>query len=200
MRILGVDPGLQCTGYGLIESLPPHCALVDGGVVRTDASGSLEVRLATLAAGLREIVMEHDPDVMVVEELYAKYRHPRTAILMAHARGVVLQVAAERGLTVVAYPASLVKRSLVGHGRASKQQVAMMVVHLLGLGALPQPDDVTDALALCLCHAVPMRRESGRGKLPPLIEEALARAAQAHPATTPGAPRGLSIPRPGRAR
>jgi crossover junction endodeoxyribonuclease RuvC len=173
MRIMGVDPGLNCTGYGVVDHSPTGTILVEGGVVRTDAKASLEVRVATLAKGIRAVIADLDPEVMVVEQLYSTYAHPQTAILMGHARGVVLLAAAERGLQVNAYPASLVKRSLVGHGRASKAQVGQMVVHLLNLSEAPRPEDVTDALALCLCHTTPMRRDTQPGELPPRIAEAL---------------------------
>lgn len=157
MRILGIDPGLQCTGYGLVDHEPPATQFLEGGVIRTDASAPLETRLATVAQGLRAILAEFRPDVIVVEQLYSKYSHPHTAMLMGHVRGVVLLAGAEAGLEVAAYPASLVKRSLTGHGQASKQQVGAMVAHQLGLAETPRPEDVTDALALCLCHASPMR-------------------------------------------
>jgi crossover junction endodeoxyribonuclease RuvC len=174
MRILGVDPGLNCTGYGLVAHDHPQTVLLEGGVIRTEAKASLEVRVATIAGAIRTIIRELEPDVLVVEALYAKYAHPQTAILMGHARGVVLLAAAERGLEVAAYPASLVKRALTGHGRASKEQVGTMVAHLLGLPSRPEPDDVTDALALCLCHTAPMRRDRRPGELPPKIAEAIA--------------------------
>lgn len=160
MRILGVDPGLNCTGYGVIEHGGGPARVLDGGVIRTDPKASLEVRLATIAGGIRAVVAELEPEVMVVEQVHSKYAHPQTAILMGHARGVALLAAAERGLAVASYPASLVKRSLTGHGRASKEQVGAMVAHLLRLATPPTPDDVTDALALCLCHAE-RERESG---------------------------------------
>jgi crossover junction endodeoxyribonuclease RuvC len=180
MRILGIDPGLQRTGYGVVDHLPPCVKFVEGGFIATDASASLEVRLATIASAIRAILKEFHPDVIVVETLYAKYSHPQTAILMGHARGVILLEGAEQGLEVAAYPASLVKRSLTGHGRASKEQVAAMVTQTLGLAAPPTPNDVTDALALCLCHTAPMRRDAPRGrgarsgKLPPAVAEAIA--------------------------
>lgn len=176
MRILGIDPGLNCTGYGVVDFDPPGTVPLDAGVIRTLASASLEVRLATLAQGIREVISEWNPDVLVVEQLYSKYEHPKTAILMGHARGIALLAAAERGLEVVAYQASSVKRSLTGHGRASKQQVGAMVAKALGLAEVPEPPDVSDALALCLCHTSPMRRETQDRKLP----ERIARAIAAH--------------------
>lgn len=175
MRILGVDPGLNCTGYGIVDAGPRGVRMVEGGIVRTDAAAALEIRIATLAEGIRQVIIEHRPDAMVVEQLYAKYAHPQTAILMGHARGVILLVGAEQGLEVADYAASMVKRSLTGHGRASKEQVGAMVAHLLGLSAPPSPNDVSDALALAICHASPMRTHTQPGQLPPKIAEAIAR-------------------------
>jgi crossover junction endodeoxyribonuclease RuvC len=177
MRIMGVDPGLNCTGYGLVDHSPAGTTLVEGGIIRTDPKASLEVRVATLFRGIAAVIADLDPEVMVVEQLYSTYAHPQTAILMGHARGVVLLAAAQRGLQVSAYPASLVKRALVGHGRASKQQVAQMVVRMLNLPQVPRPEDVTDALALCLCHTTPMRRDAQPGELPPRIAAALEQSA-----------------------
>lgn len=170
---MGVDPGLNCTGYGLVDHGLTGTTLVEGGVIRTDPKASLEVRVATLFRGIRAVIADLEPEVLVVEQLYSTYAHPQTAILMGHARGVVLLAAAERGLSVRAYPASLVKRSLVGHGRASKQQVGQMVAQLLDLPEAPRPEDVTDALALCLCHTTPMRLDAQPGGLPPPIAQAL---------------------------
>lgn len=174
MRILGVDPGLNCTGYGVVDHLPGSNAMVEAGVIRTDASATLEVRIATIAQGIEAVLADCDPDVMVVEQLYSKYAHPQTAILMGHARGVILLAGARRGLTVVDYAASMVKRSLTGHGRAGKEQVGRMVARMLDLDQPPQPHDVTDALALCLCHASPMRSVTGRQGLPERIARAVA--------------------------
>lgn len=173
MRILGIDPSLSCTGYGLVEQAETVLSLIEGGVVRTSQSASLEVRLTLIAEGMRAVIKELEPEVVVVEALYSQYRHPETAILMGHARGVILLAAAERGLEVVSYPASLVKRSLTGNGRASKEQVAQMVSRALGLAEPPQPNDVTDAIALCLCHLAPLRRDAIQGGLPSKIAEAL---------------------------
>jgi len=175
VRILGIDPGLQVTGYGLIEHQEGHSRLVEGGVVRSDAKAELEVRLRQIHQGVGEVLAELQPDVIVVEGLYSKYRHPRTAILMGHARGVIYLAAAERGIPICTYPASLVKRAVSGYGRASKAQVSAMVCQLLRLEAPPEPADVTDALALALCHTSALRGEiNADRKLPPIIQEALA--------------------------
>jgi crossover junction endodeoxyribonuclease RuvC len=170
-----VDPGLNCTGYGVVDHGAGAPRFLEGGVVRTSASATLEVRLSVLWRGIQSVVAEYRPDVLVVERVHSKYDHPQTAILMGHARGVILLAAAEAGLEVASYPASLVKRSLTGHGRASKEQVAAMVIRALNLAQTPEPADVTDALALCLCHAAPARelRQTGGG-LAPAVARALA--------------------------
>lgn len=157
MRILGVDPSLQCTGYGLIEPAAGTLRLLEGGVIRTDAELSLDRRLLTLYEGISAVMREFQPEAVVVEELYSKYEHPRTAILMGHARGTILLAAATLSIPYTGYEASLVKKSLTGNGRATKGQVAGMVCKLLDLAEPPTPEDVTDALALAVCHASPLR-------------------------------------------
>ncbi len=173
---MGIDPGLQRTGYGVIEQLGSRdCRLVEGGVIETDSTWLLPRRLAVIFEGIVQVITELNPDIAVVEKLYAKYRHPRTAILMGHARGVVYLAAARNSVEVAAYPASQIKKSLTGNGRATKAQVAAMVTQLLGLPEPPAPADVTDALALAICHARPTLDGSGRRELPEAIRQAMAR-------------------------
>jgi crossover junction endodeoxyribonuclease RuvC len=155
MRILGIDPGLRATGYGLVDYDRGRCALVEGGLIETRSASDLADRLAAIYRGVEQVTRQFDPVVAVVERLFAQYRHPQTAILMGHARGVVLLALAHRGLSVVSYPASMVKRALVGHGRATKSQVAGMVAQLLGVSMADVADDVSDALALAICHSTP---------------------------------------------
>lgn len=152
MLILGVDPGLRCTGFGGIELSGAAVGLREAGVIRS-GSGELSVRLLELAAGLREIVSNLRPDVMVVESLYSHYKHPPTAILMGHARGVLIAAAAEESIPVIDYPATRIKKSLTGHGRASKLQMQRTILSQLRLARMPEPADVADALAVALCHA-----------------------------------------------
>ena len=140
MRILGIDTGLAETGYGLIDADGRVYRAVDAGVIRTEAGVPLALRLRQIHGAIGEVVVEFSPERAVVEDLYAKFGHPRTAIMMGHARGVILLAAAERGLEVASYPASLVKRSLTGNGRASKQQVRRMVAQILRLEEAPSPD------------------------------------------------------------
>ena len=153
MLILGVDPGLAITGYGVIEAGAERPRLVEAGVIRTDGKAPLEIRLATISSGIHEVIAACDPDVMVVEKVHSKYKHPGTAILMGHARGVICLAAAERGLMLESYTASQVKKSTTGNGNAGKEQVQRMVQQLLRLPEVPRPNDVADALALALCQA-----------------------------------------------
>ncbi|TAM92368.1 Holliday junction resolvase [bacterium] len=155
MIILGVDPGLVRTGYGAIEAgsrgEPPR--LVEAGIVAPSEREPLERRLAELFDGIRDVLIAVSPEIVVVEELYSVYRNPQTAILMGHARGVCYLAAGQVGVPVRHLGHSAVKRALVGHGTAKKEQVARMVVALLRLKAVPEPNDVSDALALALAYA-----------------------------------------------
>lgn len=151
MRILGVDPGLRLTGYGVIDYDPYRPKLIDGGVIRLDAKASLADRLVELEAELESLVAEHRPDAVGVEQLYSHYAHPRTAILMGHARGVILLTARRRGIRCEQFPANRIKQSLTGHGHASKVQMQRAVQAMWNLPAPPEPPDVADAIAVALC-------------------------------------------------
>ncbi len=152
MRILGVDPGLIATGYSVLETNGDSVAVIEAGVVRTDSSQPLEQRLCELGNELEAILKQFEPDGVAVEELYSHYGHPRTAIIMGHARGVVFLKAAEAGKPVYPYAATRIKKSLTGNGRASKRQVQLMVQSTLGLATVPEPPDTADAIAAALCH------------------------------------------------
>jgi crossover junction endodeoxyribonuclease RuvC len=152
-RILGVDPGLRTTGYGVIDCDAGRCRLVEGGILQPDAALPLERRLAQLHAAIVEVVVSTRPDCMVVEELWTSYKNPTTAVLMGHARGVIALAAGAHGVTMEHLAHSLVKRALAGSGAAPKAQVSGMVVQLLGLRAAPQPPDISDALALAIAFA-----------------------------------------------
>src|SRR5436190_4407542 len=151
MRILGIDPGLQLTGYGVIDLANPRPRLIDGGVIRLNAKGSIPDRLVELETELESLIVEHKPDVCAVEQLYSHYKHPRTAILMGHARGVILLVARRHGIRVEEFAANRIKQSLTGHGHASKQQMQRAIQSMWNLKAAPEPPDVADALAIALC-------------------------------------------------
>ncbi|MDI6638314.1 MAG: crossover junction endodeoxyribonuclease RuvC [Bacillota bacterium] len=152
LRIIGIDPGLVDTGYGIVDVSGGRVRLVEAGLVRTTASAPVEVRLKEIFEGVLSLLSEHLPAAVIVEDLYTSYRHPRTAVLMGHARGVILLAASSRGLEVVSYPPARVKKALTGRGTASKEQIQRMVQVRLGLDEVPEPDHVADALALALCH------------------------------------------------
>jgi crossover junction endodeoxyribonuclease RuvC len=153
VRILGVDPGLVATGYGVVDASQPAATLLEAGVIRTSAADPLEHRALRIYSEIRAVIEEFEPEVMAVEELYSHYSHPMTAVLMGHARGVVYLAAAERQVEVVSYAATRLKKALTGSGRAGKDQIRRMVQRLLCIGGRLEPDHVTDALAAALCHA-----------------------------------------------
>lgn len=151
--ILGIDPGLVCTGYGVIE-ISEHRRLDcrAAGVIRPD-SKDLAVRLVQIHTRLTEVIHEFLPEAMAIEDLYMTYSHPRTAILMGHARGVIYLAAAQHAVPVTNYTPTEVKHAVTSHGRASKEQVQSMVMRMLRLPNSPIPDHVTDALALAITYA-----------------------------------------------
>lgn len=154
IRILGIDPGLRVTGYGVLESVAAKPHVCEAGIIRTadDGATDMAARILSLYNGIVEVIEQYRPDVVAVEQLYAHYEHPRTAILMGHARGALLLAAAQRKLPVVSYNASRVKKTITGHGRASKVQMQHTIQRELNLARLPEPNDVADALAVALCH------------------------------------------------
>jgi crossover junction endodeoxyribonuclease RuvC len=154
-RILGIDPGLQVTGYAVVEVGPLRPLVCEAGIIRSTegrASTDMAQRVCSVYNSIVEVIGQFRPQVVVVEQLYAHYDHPRTAILMAHARGVVFLAAAQQGLPVVSYNATRIKKTITGNGRAPKDQVQRTVQRELGLAKLPEPADVADALAAALCH------------------------------------------------
>ncbi len=152
-RILGVDPGLRITGYGVVEVVGTSFRLIEGGVLKPATTATLERRLAQLHDAMLEVVRATHPDCMVVEELWSAPKHPPTAVLMGHARGVLCLAAFSNGVRVRHLGHSHVKRALTGSGAARKEQVKRMVMLHLALASAPQPDDVSDALALALALA-----------------------------------------------
>jgi len=152
MRVLGIDPGLNITGYGLIEDAGSKIKLIEAGVIRTSSGEPIKDRLRKIYDNLSEIVEEYRPETLVLEKIYSHYKHPTTAILMGHARGVICLLCGKYNLRLINYASTHLKRSITGRGRASKTQVAGMVKTLLNLKKLPQPEDVTDALALAISH------------------------------------------------
>ena len=153
MRILGIDPGLQVCGYACMDASIEGEKLVEAGVLRTPTDLPLEERLNRIAHDISEILENFRPDVVAVEELYSHYAHPKTAILMGHARGVILQKCARSAIEVKSFNATRIKKSITGNGRASKEQVQRTIQTILMLPELPEPNDVADAIAAALCCA-----------------------------------------------
>jgi len=152
MRVLGIDPGLNITGYGLLEVKSQQIIVLEAGVVRTKATDPMADRLREIAGEIEAIIRQYTPDVVAVEELYSHYGHPKTAIIMGHARGIIFLKAAEALVPVQPYASTRIKKSLTGNGRASKQQMQLMIRSALGLSKIPEPADAADALAVALCH------------------------------------------------
>ena len=151
--VCGIDPGLRQTGYGVlrVDEDDDSITVMDAGVIRTTANESLAIRLAELAAGINEVLDENDVQVVALEQIYSHYQRPRTAILMAHARGALLLEAARRDSRIVHLPATSIKKHLTGNGRATKEQIQRAVAQVLSLDKIPEPADVADALAIALC-------------------------------------------------
>jgi crossover junction endodeoxyribonuclease RuvC len=153
MKILGIDPGLQVCGYASLETSGDIVNLIEAGVFATPTDLPIEQRLDRIAADTGEILDSFKPEVVAVEELYSHYAHPKTAILMGHARGVILQKCAEAAIEVRSFSATRIKKSITGNGRASKEQIQRTIQTVLCLPELPEPSDVADAIAAALCCA-----------------------------------------------
>jgi crossover junction endodeoxyribonuclease RuvC len=151
MRIVGIDCGTEITGFGVIETDGRRHQLVTAGVLRTKSSDALENRLKFIAAGLRDVIENFAPQAVAVEEVFYSV-NAKSALKLAHVRGVALLTAAEAGLAIAEYSPLEVKMSVVGYGRAEKQQVQMMVLTLLGVTQQFGSFDATDALAVAICH------------------------------------------------
>ncbi|MGH2904839.1 MAG: crossover junction endodeoxyribonuclease RuvC [Solirubrobacteraceae bacterium] len=152
MIVLGIDPGLANTGYGVVRSTAGRLVALDGGVIETHAGTPQERRLADIHAAVDALLTEHDPDGMALEELYFG-QNVKTAFAVGHGRGAAMLAAGQRGIECASYTPQQVKASVCGNGRAGKQQVARMVQALLGLAHAPSPDHASDALAVAICHA-----------------------------------------------
>lgn len=175
MIVLGVDPGAAATGYGVVDRKDGGAvALLECGVVRTDAQSTLPHRLRDIYNGIAEVIARHKPDVMAVEGVFYG-RNVRTTVILGHARGAILLAATLRDIEVAEYSPAEIKNAVVGTGRATKDQVQFMIQRLLRLKHPPQPSDAADgvAVALCHCNAATLNKLRPTLKIPP---ELLARA------------------------
>ena len=160
IRILGVDPGLAITGYGVISVNGADFQLLEAGIIKNSPQWPLPKRLSAIYKGISGLVREYEPCALVLEELYSHYKHQMTAIAMGHARGVIALTAGESAnLKLVNYAAKRVKKVVTGNGNASKLQMQRTIQNIFNLKVLPQPDEVSDALGLGLAHAFIMRKK-----------------------------------------
>ena len=152
MIIVGIDPGLQITGYGVLVSQGRDIKVAEAGVIKTEKGDVFEHKLKEIFSEIGKLIKQFKPDYFAVEELYSHYVHPKTAIVMGHARGVVFLQAAIHNIPVVSYASTRIKKSLTGNGRASKNQVQKMIKVALNIKDEIYSPDTADALAVALCH------------------------------------------------
>jgi crossover junction endodeoxyribonuclease RuvC len=151
VKIFGIDPGSDRTGYGCVEAQGSRHRLVTTGAIKAPAGASFPEKLLAIHTGLATLIAECRPDCVAIENVFYS-TNARSALKLGHARGVAVLAAVEAGLPVVEYTPAEVKRAVVGYGRAEKQQVQQMVKLLLGLAVAPTPHDAADALAVAICH------------------------------------------------
>lgn len=149
--ILGVDPGLRITGYGILSVSGKVARVLEAGVIKSNPKRSMGDRLVEIRNGIEEILDQYKPVAMAMEQLFSHYKHPRTAIAMGHARGVLLEAAARRGLTIDSIAPKQAKKTITGSGSADKNQMQRAMLAELSLTQVPDPPDVADALAIALC-------------------------------------------------
>ena len=157
MRILGIDPALTITGYGVIDFGKKSLALLEAGIIKTSASHPVPERLDKIYKATEKLIFDTKPDVVVLEKLYVHYLHPTTAYILGQARGVICLACAKNKVALAEYAATRVKKAIVGNGLASKLQVQRMILGLLNLKIVPKYTDVTDALALAVAHSYIIR-------------------------------------------
>jgi crossover junction endodeoxyribonuclease RuvC len=151
VKIFGIDPGSERTGFGCIEASGSRHRLIASGALTVPARATFPEKLTVIHTGLASLLARHRPECVAVENIFHA-RNVRSALKLGHARGVALLAAAEAGIPVVEYAPAEIKRAIVGYGRAEKGQIQQMVKLLLGLDAIPSPHDAADALAVAICH------------------------------------------------
>lgn len=152
MKILGIDPGTQIAGYGLIETKGPKISVVEYGSLKADKRQSFPQRLKFIHSGIMNIILKHQPDEMAVEEVFYG-KNIKSAIKIGEGRGIVFLCAALANIPITEYAATVVKKAVVGNGNAHKDQVQEMVKIILELSKIPEPEDASDALAIAICHS-----------------------------------------------
>ena len=153
MKILGIDPGLKVTGYGLIDCNGTKIKLLEAGIIEPKTKDLLENRIHTIYKNLDEVIVQYHPDVMVLEKLYTHYHHTTTASILGHARGVICLLCAQRKLKLAEHSVKRIRKAVVGSGAATKLQRQGMVAHVLKIDKNQLTPDASDALALALGYA-----------------------------------------------
>jgi crossover junction endodeoxyribonuclease RuvC len=186
VKIFGIDPGSERTGYGCVDTDGSCHRIVLCGAIRTAARDGFPAKLLTIHTQLTALIGECAPDCVVIESLFHA-NNVRSALKLGHARGVAVLAAVEAGLPVVEYTPAEIKRAVVGHGRAEKHQVQHMVKLLLGLAAVPTPHDAADALAIAICHVHSMVPARMAGSMPSALPRTKAATSWRHyrPASAP---------------
>ncbi len=153
---LGIDPGLNKTGYAILVRNGNKTILKEGGIVRSSKELTLAERVCEIGTGVREVIEQYQPKMMAIEQVFSFGKNPKTAIMLAHVRGAILMVAAENEIPIIHYTPRQIKKLLTGSGAASKEQMQHAVKMELGLADILKPNDVADASAIgiCLCHSV----------------------------------------------
>ena len=175
MKIFGIDPGSERTGYGCIETDGSRHRMILCGAITTPALAPFPAKLLTIHTRLAALIAGCRPDCVAIENLFHA-NNVRSALKLGHARGVAMLAAVEAGVPVVEYTPAEIKRAVVGYGRAEKTQVQQMVKLILGLAALPSPHDAADALAVAICHV--------NSQPPPRVKAALAGSSRTRAATS----------------
>ncbi len=196
MRVFGIDPGSERTGYGCVETDGRRHRLVMCGAISTAGASCFAARLGVIHAGLARLLAESAPSIVAIENLFHAV-NVRSALKLGHARGVAMLAAVEAGLEVVEYTPAEIKRAVVGYGRAEKPQVQQMIKLLLGLPAVPTPHDAADALAVALCH---VHRIPGRTATQALARPLPTSSAKSWRTYRPAEPAVPRIPLPASAR
>ena len=151
MRIIGIDPGLLCTGFGILDVFNDNFSIIDYGVIKTNSKDTLNIRLKTIYEDLGHIIKKYKPSVMSIEQIFYG-KNVKAALLLGHARGIPMLLSANNGLLLFEFSARKIKQSLTGNGNATKEQVQFVVKRILSMDKLPQPIDASDALAIAICY------------------------------------------------
>lgn len=158
MKILGIDPGLYISGYGLIDWADKGVVLLEAGVVKTNKQEKTEQRLGYIHKQMSGLIKKFEPQTIALEKIYSHHRHPATSYALGQARGVICLICSQLGVPLFEYPSTHIKKAVVGRGRASKEQVQRMVQQLLRIKEAPKYFDITDALAVAITHGHTLKR------------------------------------------